>query len=351
MSNNIPQKPYKPLTPFALFMKQNFPFVEATYEARDNYDLLCKVAQHLNTVEYNQGIAQENIEALYNFINDLDLQDEVNNKLDEMATTGQLQDFIDSYFSNVDTQIDELTANVNAQLSVMDGKIDNIVSGAPAGVYNTVSDLTTADPNHSKIYLVLADNKWYYYNTTTNSWTAGGQYLVASDSASLKHYGAMEVVPQTYFKITFERSGNNYICNVPQNLYIFTEPNNVNNAFYQMTLTTTSYTIEPNQLLVCDLINHNLQLVTQAQFRQNTNNYVLLAWNHYGFIKGQWYKYLVANIADNANNLSLLTRHYGAMEVVPPTYLRILFEKLPNNAIRVKVPERLLAFTEPRSCY
>lgn len=90
MSNNIPQKPYKPLTPFGLFIRQNFPFVEATYEARDNYDLLCKIYQHLKTVEYNQGISQENIEALYNFLNNLDLQEEVNNKLDEMAEDGTL---------------------------------------------------------------------------------------------------------------------------------------------------------------------------------------------------------------------------------------------------------------------
>lgn len=99
--NNIPQKPYKPLTPFGIFVKHNFPFIEATYEARDNYDLLCKVVAHLNTVEYNQGIAQENIEALYEFLNTLDLQDEVNNKLDEMVQNGELQQIIGTYFGNI----------------------------------------------------------------------------------------------------------------------------------------------------------------------------------------------------------------------------------------------------------
>lgn len=98
--NNIPQKPYKPLTPFGLFVRNNFPFVEATYEARDNYDLLCKIYQHLKTVEYNQGIAQENIEALYEFLNTLELQDEVNNKLDEMAESGQLQEIMASYLNS-----------------------------------------------------------------------------------------------------------------------------------------------------------------------------------------------------------------------------------------------------------
>lgn len=95
--NNIPQKPYKPLTPFGLFVRHNFPFVEATYEARDNYDLLCKVYQQLKTVEYNQKIGEENIEALYEFLNTLELQDEVNNKLDEMAESGELQEIMASY--------------------------------------------------------------------------------------------------------------------------------------------------------------------------------------------------------------------------------------------------------------
>lgn len=96
MSNNIPQEPYKPLTPFQIFVRHNFPFVEGTYEARDNYDLLCKVYQQLKTVEYNQGISQKNIEALYNFLNTLDLQDEVNNKLDEMAESGELEQILEN---------------------------------------------------------------------------------------------------------------------------------------------------------------------------------------------------------------------------------------------------------------
>lgn len=100
MSNNIPQKPYKPLTPFQIFVRNNFPFVEGTYEARDNYDLLCKVMGQLKKVEYNQGIAQENIEALYNFLSTLELQDEVNNKLDEMVESGELQEIMASYLNS-----------------------------------------------------------------------------------------------------------------------------------------------------------------------------------------------------------------------------------------------------------
>jgi len=69
MSNNIPQKPYNPITPFGIFVKSNFPFIEATYEARDNYDLLCKVYEYVKKMDGNQKILEENVSYLYTFLN------------------------------------------------------------------------------------------------------------------------------------------------------------------------------------------------------------------------------------------------------------------------------------------
>lgn len=53
-------------------------------------------------------------------------------------------------------------------------EVQAVVSGSPAGVYETVSALTTADPDHSKIYLVTTNGHWYYYNE--NAWIDGGVY-------------------------------------------------------------------------------------------------------------------------------------------------------------------------------
>lgn len=208
MSNNIPQKPYKPITPFSFFIKSNFPFIEATYEARDNYDLLSKVVQHLKTVEYNQGIAQENLETLYNFLNTLELQDEVNNKLDAMAESGELGELMSVYIdpkllaleNEINTEIDSQNARITELLS----EVQNIPSGSPAGVYSTYEDLVTADPDHSKIYIVSSNGKWYYY--TSNAWTEGGTYQstgIADNSIDTKQVNHIES-----FKIT---NGNFYV--------------------------------------------------------------------------------------------------------------------------------------------
>ena len=66
--------------------------------------------------------------------------------------------------------------DVNVSISNLESKINSVASGSPAGVYSTISALTTADPNHNKIYLVAENGHWYYYNS---GWQDGGIYQAA----------------------------------------------------------------------------------------------------------------------------------------------------------------------------
>ena len=76
---------------------------------------------------------------------------------------------------NGNTLTNELaTKATNTQINDLQSEINGLASGSPAGVYSTVSALISADPDHSKIYLVSADGKWYYYDG--NSWEIGGIY-------------------------------------------------------------------------------------------------------------------------------------------------------------------------------
>ena len=90
------------LTPFKLCVIQNFPFIEADFDAVTNYQLLCKVVEYLNNVidnnnKQNTNITQleQNFITLYNYVKDyfdnLDVQEEINKKLDEMAASGVLE--------------------------------------------------------------------------------------------------------------------------------------------------------------------------------------------------------------------------------------------------------------------
>ena len=63
------------LTPFKLCVLQNFPFIEADFDAVTNYQLLCKVVEYLNNVidnnnKQNTNITQleQNFIKLYNYV-------------------------------------------------------------------------------------------------------------------------------------------------------------------------------------------------------------------------------------------------------------------------------------------
>lgn len=105
INQDYPQYNYK-LTPFKLFTLQNFPYIEADFDAVTNYQLFCKVVDYLNEVIANENTVEsivqqqiDNINTLYNWFNELDVQDEINNKLDEMVSDGTLDSIVSRYIS------------------------------------------------------------------------------------------------------------------------------------------------------------------------------------------------------------------------------------------------------------
>lgn len=90
----------------------------------------------------------------------------------------------EQFEENINEDIENTTSRINH----IQDQVNSLSSGAPAGTYATYSDLTSANPDHSKIYLVLEDGKWYYYDTSTSSWTGGGQYLSTGGAANEKQF-------------------------------------------------------------------------------------------------------------------------------------------------------------------
>ena len=95
-----------------------------------------------------------------------------------------------SYSSSIPLAVDSNYVDVNGSTltNVLNQKatkaeVQALASGSPAGVYSTFSALTTADPDHSKIYVVIEDGHWYYYN---NGWQDGGTYQAVEDSEAME---------------------------------------------------------------------------------------------------------------------------------------------------------------------
>ena len=179
---------YKTLTPFKWFVLENFPFIEADFDAITNYQLYCKVVEYLNktidsmnqTGEVVEEFTQKFIDLqnyVDNYFNNLDVQEEINNKLDNLVKDGTLEELIGKYINPYFTEFNNKIDTQNQKINEQNNKIQTIASGSPAGTYNTLEDLESANPNHSRIYLVVSTGNWYYYNETLNQWESGGKYI------------------------------------------------------------------------------------------------------------------------------------------------------------------------------
>lgn len=89
----------KPIPFFKRFVIQNFPFIEEDFDALTNYQLFCKVAEYLNKVIGSQNEVTQQMEYVLNYFNNLDVQEEINNKLDAMAEAGTLEEIMADYLN------------------------------------------------------------------------------------------------------------------------------------------------------------------------------------------------------------------------------------------------------------
>ena len=140
MANFTPnQNEYNNMTPFKTWLKyqintwglNSFPFVESDFDDLTNYDMKMKLMKHFNVLIENQNMVEEDMTKLYNaftelqtyllekyetledFVNNyfdnLDVQNEINNKLDDMAQSGELQEIFEQFYVQDYEQINELT--------------------------------------------------------------------------------------------------------------------------------------------------------------------------------------------------------------------------------------------------
>lgn len=163
---------YNRLTPFKKYIIQNFPYIDADFDSITNYELYCKVVEYLNKVIDSTNTQNEYIEELTNAFNtlhdyvenyfaNLDVQDEINNKLDEMAESGELYELIERFTTPI-------TNALNSRISALSDQV-NAMNSSPL-----VASSTSGMTDTNRIYVNTTDGKWYYYNGS--AWTVGGTY-------------------------------------------------------------------------------------------------------------------------------------------------------------------------------
>ena len=184
---------------------QNFPFIEQDFDALTDYALLCKVVEYLNIVitATNENSAQ--VEALTNAFNNLknyvdhyfdnlDVQEEINNKLDKMAQDGSLTELIGNYcdpkFQEQNANIELFKTSVNEQIGELTNEIQSAVSGSPL-VASSTAEMTDT----TRVYVNTTDGKWYYYDG--DSWEIGGTYQSTGIADNSINYMMVDSITDT----------------------------------------------------------------------------------------------------------------------------------------------------------
>ena len=159
MSDNI-NFDHKNLSPFKWFVLENFPFIEADFDALTEWQLFCKIGKEINKIIESQNIVGKQEEELtnafnnlQNYVNDyfenLDVQTEINNKLNEMAEDGTLQEIITSYLK---TNGILAFNNVNEMINS-----ENLINGTFVKTYGT-DFLNDGYGNFYKIRNITSDD-------------------------------------------------------------------------------------------------------------------------------------------------------------------------------------------------
>lgn len=166
----------RPVPPFMRYCSAIIPTMFD--DSLSYYEALCALNRFIqkNLVEVvnnNATVTQEYIELtnqlkeyMENYFENLDVQVEINNKLDEMVETGEFQTLLDSVIT---PEFNDFKEGVNQTLNNFEVKLNSVASGAPIPVAST-SSMTDTD----RIYLLTTSGHWYYYNGSV--WTDGGVY-------------------------------------------------------------------------------------------------------------------------------------------------------------------------------
>ena len=160
-----------------------------TYEEQLTW--LCNyISQTLIPAINNDVEAIQELQQLYidlenyvnNYFDNLDVQEEIDNKLDKMIENGTFQQIISQYimpyFNEFTEEINSDIINQNQRIDVIDTKVDSAVSGSPL-VANSIGGMTDT----SRIYVLTTTGHWYWYDG--DSWEDGGVYQSAEDSTTV----------------------------------------------------------------------------------------------------------------------------------------------------------------------
>lgn len=170
---------YKNLSPFKWFVLENFPFLEADFDALTDWQLFCKLGKEINKIIDNVNILGTQVETLTNYVknyfDNLNVQEEINNKINDMVLSGEFQEILSTYINNI---IIPLIEQQNKKISNIENdipRIDNDILQNILAIANLNNNTIKKNENNSITMDMLTQE-------VKESMTGGSTPVVGVDS-------------------------------------------------------------------------------------------------------------------------------------------------------------------------
>lgn len=126
---------------FRNWVLQNFPFLEDDFDALTDYELFCKMVEYMKksldkVLEYQDELNEfrTELDSYKNYFDNLDVQEEINNKLDEMAESGELADIIAQYLQLAGVLVFSTVSDMKSATNIVNGSVSRTLG------YTTYND-------------------------------------------------------------------------------------------------------------------------------------------------------------------------------------------------------------------
>ena len=195
----------KPISPFILFCQKVIPL--AFDESMSYYECLCALTNYLYNevtpaINNNADAVTELQTYVANYFKNLDVQDEINNKLDEMAESGELEQIIAEYLETKAIYGFDNVGDMVASTNLINGSYARTLgyyskNDGGSGLYK-IRNVTNEDVVDSGSIIAMSDNTLI-------------AELITNGNISLKQFGAKG--DGTTDDSTFIQNAINYFIN------------------------------------------------------------------------------------------------------------------------------------------
>lgn len=233
---------YVGLAPFRYWCQKVLPLVYD--DSLSYYELLNKVVDYLNKTMQDVETLHGDVEGLHTayiqlqtyvngYFDNLDVQQEINNKLDQMAEDGSLDALIEPYLQEYREELNAIIAGQNADIAVLQARMDTFASlpdgstagdaeltdirvGASGYIYPTAGDAVRDQV--SGMFRALAPLPIFttiqngYYKGADGTYTANNEFACTTEKLAVQNIIDVSLNNPTYeFFLSFYDASENYI--------------------------------------------------------------------------------------------------------------------------------------------